>query len=102
MAFFVFVCIFGAFRTHLMSSWLFLPTFFDFDSILHGFERVSHWFLACRFADVLHFLRFCVNVNKAVRGRMIQGRHRKKHIENIIEIMGLGKTNPKFTQNLNL
>ena len=81
-AFFAIFCILGAFWTHLMPSWFFLPTFFDFGSILHGFWKVLEGYLESRFLDFSHFshkLRFCVKVNKTLRGRMnFQGRLCKK------------------------
>ena len=83
-AFFAIFCILGAFWTHLMPSWFFLPTFFDFGSILHGFWKVLEGYLEGRFLDFSHFshkLRFCVKVNKTLRGRMnFQGRLSKKHV----------------------
>ena len=95
-----------------MSSWFFLPTFFDFGWILDGFWKDLERYLEGRFVDFSHFshkLRFCVNVNKTLRGRMnFQGPLSKKHVnfqkkpEKIEEITGLEKTRAKFTQLLNL
>ena len=82
--FFAILCIFGAFWTHLMSSWFFLPTFFDFGWILDGFWKDLERYLEGRFVDFSHFshkLRFCVNVNKTLCGRMyFQGPLSKKHV----------------------
>ena len=75
---------FGGFLDTSYAIMVCFPTFFDFGSILHSFWKVLEGYLEGRFLDFSHFshkLRFCVKVNKTLRGRMnFQGRLSKKHV----------------------